>query len=437
MFKRPVFSKRNIPLYILGIGLLVFSVTCAFRTAQSDFNVHLHTAGKMTEGLNLYEKPFMDGSQYYYSPFFALALTPFAYAGNYGQYVYNNNNIPILVQKGQWVELFWLFFNIFFLYRIWKIMEKTFDVRLFSNRQYLWLFLFTLAFIARPLEYNFKQVQMTIFLLWASLESMQLIFSERKMAGAALLALAINIKILPVLLLPYLLYRGEFKALGYTIVIGAMLIFSPALFIGWEYNMQLHASWFQLMNPVGKLNISTDHEEFFYGYHGIAALVQSLFTNTNIDIRTHVVDLGYEKAIWIAHSIRLVLVGITFYFLRTWPFKAAHSVRQRFHEVAYILLITPLLFPHQQKYAFFYMLPACFFIVHTLINNKASRFQFITRRKHHAIIVLMVLVFLLTTGTSDLFLGKELNYVTQYLKLITYGGLLAIVPLMMVRHKPT
>ena len=43
-------------------------------------------------------------------------------------------------------------------------------------------------------------------MLWACLESIHQIRNKRDLKGAVILALAINIKILPIVFLPYLIY---------------------------------------------------------------------------------------------------------------------------------------------------------------------------------------------------------------------------------------
>ena len=430
---RSISFKPSWHLLVIGLGLLAYAWVCAYKPAQSDFNVPLHAAGKMLEKIDLYDDPFMDGSQYYYSPFFALILTPFAIMGEYQELVYNNKNIPEIVEAVNYVEFLWLLFNIFFLFRIWRLLQGFVDMKGWSKKASLLLFFLTLILVARPLDFNFRQVQMTIFLLWASLEGMFLISRDKKWAGAALLALAINVKIMPLLLVVYLLYRKEFKAVGYVVFFSLVLLFLPALFIGWDYNQMLLAHWFEIMNPVGKVNISPDKPENYFGFHSIAALVNSLFTDNHLEIRTHVVDLGYEKAVWIAHALRGVLVVATLYFLRSLPFKAAKSKTHTFYEIAYILAITPLIFPHQQKYSFFYLLPAFFYLVYFLMSQRKAGFVNFSLPRWRVVLGLLIVVFALTTLSSDLFLGLDLGYITQYLKLITWGALILPIPLALAR----
>jgi len=54
----------------------------------------------------------------------------------------------------------------------------------------------------------------TILIMYLCIEGLHTL-RRAKNAGAWLIALGINIKILPVVFLPYLMLRGEFKALGW------------------------------------------------------------------------------------------------------------------------------------------------------------------------------------------------------------------------------
>ena len=109
-------------------------------------------------------------------------------------------------------NLIWLLFNVWCLYRIGKLLVHYLDLELVSKT------------VAMDTDFNlpaesafyplvqFSLIQLTIFLLWGSLEKHSVIQRTKYIRGGMLLALIINIKILPIVLLPYLLYRNEWKS---------------------------------------------------------------------------------------------------------------------------------------------------------------------------------------------------------------------------------
>lgn len=124
---------------------------------------------------------------------------------------------------------------------------------------------------------------------------------------------------------------------------------------------------------------------------------------------------------------RLTLIFFTLYFLQATLFKKFEKTYRNFWELSYLFLVMPLIFPQQQKYSFVYMAP--FFAYVVLYFMLKQNLKNSTRGK--VCIGTFVIIVLLTTVTSDLFVGLELGYVFQVLKLLTIGALIA-VPLLAV-----
>jgi len=114
-----------------------------------------------------------------------------------------------------------------------------------------------------------------------------------------------------------------------------------------------------------------------------------------------------------------------FYFLHRKPFTLAKTKLQSLWELSYVFLLIPLIFPHQQQFAFFMMMPASMYIVYKLfvshINGVKIKWPFLTP---------LILIYLLTN--AHLLLGSFREYYDHY-KIITYGGLLMIVLLAFLR----
>lgn len=285
-------------------------------------------------------------------------------------------------------------------------------------------FLFSLRFILS----NFHNQQITICILYLSLEGLRFIFSGNIFAGALLIALGINIKILPVVLLPYLLYRREFTASLLIMVFYTILLFLPGLTLGFEQNNMLISSWWQLINPANTIhNLDVDERSF----HSLSTLLATLLVENVPDkyalhIRRNIMDISYEHLVLVLNITRLIFISFTFYFLRTRPFENKVGIVHKYIEVSYLLLLIPLIFPHQQDYAFLFILPAVTCIIYYLLTERKT----MPKIKFRIILVFTCLSYLLCN--LSLLLGEFRDYYDHF-KILTYGALL-LIPLLAISY---
>lgn len=76
--------------------------------------------------------------------------------------------------------------------------------------------------------------QMTILILYLSLDAMRLVAAKRWLVGGLLLAVAINFKTLPIVLVSYLVYRREFSTAIVAATGVVLLFFVPGLWLGMD-----------------------------------------------------------------------------------------------------------------------------------------------------------------------------------------------------------
>lgn len=107
---------------------------------------------------------------------------------------------------------------------------------------YLPLFLIALACIVHVhRELHLGNINM--MLLWLLMVALEQLLRGRELNGGLLLGAAILAKPHFVVLLPLLVLRGRWKALGASgaaIIMGVLL---PALFLGWNANLEVHVAW--------------------------------------------------------------------------------------------------------------------------------------------------------------------------------------------------
>jgi len=387
--------------YTKYCAYLLILVYVYFETAQhQDFDIFLAASTDYLHGENIFAHSYESGFHFFYSPLFAAMLIPFTF-------------LPIHVSR-----IIWLLLNIFALTRCFKLLKRYFDFDKFSKRQKLFFDVFSLVFSAKLILDNFHNGQVTIFMLLFMLEGLRLIKSGNPLWGAALIALGINFKFLPLVLLPYLFYNKQLKACVYIVMWYAVFLFLPALIHGWQQNQQLLKDWFASINPSNKQHlIDTDETTL----NGLTTLIPTLLMEKVPDmyalpIKRNILNLDVNTVTMIINIVRLLLVVFVLYFIRRKIFTQAKTKLQELWELSYVFLLIPLIFPHQQHYAFFLMLPASMYVIYTCFYTKIKG-----QKNAVTIIVLMVLVFLLTN--AHLLLGEFREYYDHY-KIITYGALL-------------
>lgn len=349
------------------------------------------------------------GVQYGYSPVFAMLLIPLTFIPKY--------------------LVFTIFrcADVFFLYRIFRILFWQLGIDN-SEKKNLWLFL-TLLFSLRFILHNFEMCQVNILLLWLNIEGLfQLFFSRKTWIGSLLLALGISIKILPIVFVPYLLYRRKFTATAAIMLLLIVLLCIPSLAYSFDFNFHLLNEWWDIINPLNAKYNSLQNSGGPH-MHGISALVSAYFIkNDNGDYQILFLDLMPTQVFWLINIIRLGFVALTLWVIRSIPFKSTTDKARIAFETAYLFLITPLIFPQQSKFAFVYMIPAVGVVFYSLLRNREVFFFIRT--------CLLILVFLLTTCTTDGIIGDRFNYYTECLKIVTIGTIL-LVPLLMLSRPET
>jgi hypothetical protein len=402
-------SLKKRVLFVL-IALLSLVYLFVEAGGDGDLYIFLCAAGEMRKGHNLYDIYYInDQYRYYYSLLFALLLQPFYSLSYY------------------WVKFFWLFLNALLYVHLLVLLWSSDAVEKLKKKRRVWFFALSVIFSLRFLHENLHASQITILIFWCTVFGLYLINTGKPVVGGAALALGINIKLLPVLLLPYLLYRGYFKGLSWTIGFWAMYWLIPIPFIGLEFSKELFLSWWNLINPSNKQHVLDVDERSF---HGLSTLLATLLVANPPDlyalpIKRNIADLPLSSLFFVLNALRLFLIALTFYFLRSWPFKRADSRFQQMTEISYLLLLIPLLFPHQQHYAFLFMCPAFIICLYYVMSIPSSALK-------RLLIACLSIIYL--TANLKILLG-EYNRYFEHFKVLTYGALMLIGLLMLVFYR--
>lgn len=403
-------QKNKFLLSLTIVGLLVYCLLEA--KGEGDFYIFMWAAGELSKGLNIYDHKFHNDYSYYYSVLFALCLKPFFTLSFY------------------WVKFVWLLINIsMFCHLVYLLLTSSVYLSLVPTQK-KWFLPVVLVFSLRFVHENIHHAQITILMLWSCVYGLYSIYQGNSLRGSLVLAIGINIKLFPLVFIPYLLYRAFYKEVLMVCMFYAAAMFLPSLIIGHDFNLQMLHSWWALVNPSNSNHVLDVDERSFHGLSTLLAtlLVKHVPDTYAMSLPRNIADVPYAMFSNILLVTRLLIIGTALFFLRWPPFRPSRSQQNTLLEIAYILLVIPLIFPHQQHYAFLFATPAFACLWYFYVDGTK---QLTTGAKHRYLTVLVV-IFLLCT--LKLWLG-EFNAYYEHFKILTYGALLCIPTLMFVAKK--
>ncbi len=345
-------------LFVLGVVYLVFEYDHV-----GDFLVYYQASQNLFLSKNIYAEGYgeMHVLPYYGSPSLAFLLGPFTL-------------LPFPI-----AAMAWKICSLFFLYRTWLLIESYFDIQALSPREYIWFILISFFSVSFVLYRNFTLNQFTVFLLYVILEGLHLVVDKKKdFLGANLIGLGIVCKMLPLVTIPYFVYRGYRKAALFTILCTLFWVFFPLVFLGWENGSLLLQEWLHTINPNQERHV---FDVTTNDIHGLPAFIPILFIEDlgfdqyTLTLRRHIVNLDPQVVKIILHIVRGFFIAFALYFLRSHIFQKETRPQWQLWELGYILTITPLIFPQQRLYAFYFLFPAIAYLTYHIIKYNRERLE--------------------------------------------------------------
>lgn len=250
------------------------------RFQLSDFNVYYGAADALINGEQVYGKAFGLSSGFYkYSPEALLPFIPFAY-----------------LRYDVAAVIFYLF-NTAILVLLLNELKNVFFSQLKWGKE-VWIYLIlSVAFFGDQLERELFLGNVNAFLLLLTLWSLRSIQSNQRAKSGLIYAVVLCFKIHFLILLPYFIFKKEWKVLGYT-VLG--LIGMASLFFICVPNrfVVLHNQWWK---AVQAHNVQLDRSPNTV-YHFIQFVLSSVHMSVvpvaAVLIGLTIAGLGYLKFIW-------------------------------------------------------------------------------------------------------------------------------------------
>jgi hypothetical protein len=330
-------------------------------------------AQELAQGNPIYNVNFSNGDINMpgnpYCPSFILFLLPFSF-------------LPYKI-----CLFLWYLFNVALLNVLFRKLSQNYC---FSTVN-IGLILFSILLFARSMMSLFQNGQVNILMVFLMIYGVILIFEDREILGSGLLAGGILLKIMPIVFIPYILYRGRMKAVVFVLLWMVVIVLIPCVYIGWQQNIGYYLEWYHIINPFDHIFV----------------------TSNQIAGRDHFGIDEFCMIVFVKWILRLILIGIIAFVCKS-SFNKKYIASQQFlWEISLISLSASLLFPVQLLYSFVSAIPMCFYISQ-YYNSRA----FYKKMKYTFGIVLFLI---LTLFCSDLFIGREWMHLSLHYKCITFG----------------
>ncbi|NND94454.1 MAG: DUF2029 domain-containing protein [Flavobacteriales bacterium] len=326
-------NRRPYLKWLLLLAILIFTISISHRKGN-DINVYLHAADQLWDGSD----PFVSNpyNNYLYGPSFALLLKPLTLLG-----------YPI-------ARVIWALICMLCLYRVWHIFRHDILARsALGEKQKSWIGFVLLLLSVNVYIHNLNLGQVTLPILWCLIEGLNRIRKGDLIIGGFILAMGIDMKILPLLALYYLFLKGRIQPIIITVISLLVIMLIPAVFIGWETNLDFHIHWLDVINPVGKRFAAEIND----GCISINCLLSRLPLEDGVmSLLTNILRL-----------IVLVIMSI-FYIKRR---KVELTTMDHWRDWSIMLLGVLMIFPHQMKYSMLFIVPAgAYLLVRFIVQGK-------------------------------------------------------------------
>ena len=362
MEKLQAFLYSKTAKYI-GLSILLVFFGLKAHHGGNDINVYLHASKQLWFGEDIYaNNPF---NNYLYSPLFAIVLWPLAF-------------LP-----WELARVIWALFNLFLIFRLWKIFGSILNMLNISKQRFVWHCILV-AVSAGFIIHNLNLGQMTVLCLWMTLEGILLIERDNKQwQGASLIALGINFKIIPFIALGYLFLKKQYRGLLYSVLLLGATFLVPILFLGNSYNSTLLSNWKDKINPSGEKFVFENNK----GCHSLNAVLPAFFYEFPNEVEhsekrgysREIASIPYDTLVVVLNVCRVLLLLSVLLVVFCWQSK--NKALNRYWQLAYLMLVSLLIFPHQMKYSMLYFIPTVGYVLAYFMYKKQKGILFSVHEK--------------------------------------------------------
>lgn len=327
---------------------------------SNDFDIFLKAARRIHYGFSMYATSVDRGLYFYYSPFFALLISPFTYLPDIvfsADSMLPNIHLQVLIGKIVWNSI-----QVFLSFKIASYALEEFKET--QNRK--WFLIILMFLLYRWFHLNIKYGQFTTILLWSIWYSFRN-YSKYRFFQLLPLSFGINVKIIPAFIGLYWLIYKDLKSIIYTFIWVIILIIIPLILMSTPYNYEQFHDWVKIINPFNKAHILEIGEG---GFIDIGSLITKYSISIKIPTEPTVclMKLTVSQIFWVTQICRiLILAAVIYIALKLKDSKIEHA---QFMNLGMLLTAIPLFFPHQRDYSLAFFIPSVIYVVFSFLNHR-------------------------------------------------------------------
>ena len=207
------------------VAVLVAQAFLISLKPMSAFSVYMAAINHFWNGSSIYvQDPAVPGL-YRFSPFICILLTPlYILPEQIGRFLWGLINTALFLATPA-LLLTWINENI-------------------SSRQKSWIWFAAVVLSLEVLHINMRMGEINYVVIFFIVLGLHLQFNETSQVwGAFSIALAGAIKIFPYIFALYFLFKRQWRASAYVLIWGISMMTIPAMWLGWEANMDLLGQW--------------------------------------------------------------------------------------------------------------------------------------------------------------------------------------------------
>jgi hypothetical protein len=288
--------------FILGVVLLIGSAFVTSRHHWADVHVYHSAAHSLfNKGrIDLYSADFADDAimDYRYTPFFLFLVFPFSF-------------LPY-----ESAEYVWLWLNIIAVVPAIIAVKRGFE-KTATNPRRIYLILFLSFLVCAKLFFPLiRNLNVHLLILCLIFGAFYFLLKQKKLLAALLMALAITVKIVPVLTLPYFALKKQWLFLSATVVLVVVFNLLPAFYFGADLNFKLLNDWynhvlvhneFHEINGPLNLSLKGQLERYLVGVDYSKRTFDPDYQNINV------ISISKNQADWIWRiSVMVMSAGTLF-----------------------------------------------------------------------------------------------------------------------------
>lgn len=232
-------AKRNVVLVAMVL-VIIIGYSTVYRAGphtwrgktwgsnvhRCDLTVDLAAGQAVLDGADIYEAQNIRGWYYVYPPPFAIVMVPFAL-------------LPVF-----WASIIWYIFSVILIAGAVRFCVRMVRNACRYNDDTFWLYVVPPFLVIWLFTSALQHGQTTPLLLWLVIAGLAYQARGREFLGGACLAGAILLKVTPVLLLAYFVWRKQWRFVAATlaaVAVGGLVL--PATVYGWQGNLAHWHEW--------------------------------------------------------------------------------------------------------------------------------------------------------------------------------------------------